>query len=331
MEQYGLGNIFKRKRKDVMRHINMFYKETTKNLKVDPANYLSQMQIEDAKKIRDYLKKKYDNTQSEELLRIINTYDVYLLSDAVPKQFKKKFFSWLVGRGDETVRKNTGFELKPDWGIRHIPEIKELITEMVDIIIDTKHAIQRLSITGPLNFEESYYYFRFLVDVEWMKSSNQYFFVNFLDFTQWDNLSNAADLLVQDAPDENILIDQPPEEEEYVGEWELPSPPSPYANGQEFGELDVAPAVPEQSLFFVPPPEPEPKENFIPRDELVKALPNIETVIEEGIDLKIRPDEKKQTAYGVYKKSLKRRYHNYYGIRRRYKRGKEVDLFTHKS
>ena len=341
----GRGNFFRKKKSRVLKNVEGLFLKAREKMVTEPAQYLGEMDMVYAKKIRDYLKRKYQVAPSEELQKVIQTYEVYIIGDRIQKDFKKKFFSWLVGRGDQITRRNTGFPLVPEWGWRHIPEIKLVIEETIDILVDTKHGLLRLLETGPLNFEEAYIYFRFTVDIDWMLNANEYFFLNYLDFDRLDAIVPVVDELENTLQlnEEGLMPDpvgQPLPPQEPLEEIDDNQGGNASVSGSDTDEVDeIPPPIEEEPVAEAPLPPAAPAVEEVPLMDRVRAhvlddreyeildqalgrvnvadrLPNIEAIIEDGLDLKVKPSKKTSKAYNAYKRSLKTRYRNYYGIKK---------------
>lgn len=96
-------------------------------------------------------------------------------------EFKRDFIAWMMGRGKEEHHRKTPW-YRSDWMMRTLPDVQNMIDGFVDVLFETEVALTKLIMRPPANMRESEAYFKYVVDMDWMRRDDSFFFVDMVEF-----------------------------------------------------------------------------------------------------------------------------------------------------
>lgn len=102
-------------------------------------------------------------------------------SEAANDRYKRDFIAWMMGKGKEEDHRKTPW-YRSDWAIRTLPDVQEFVDSLVDIIYETEFQLVRLITTPPSNMRELEAYYKYVVNMDWMRRDDSFFFVDMVEF-----------------------------------------------------------------------------------------------------------------------------------------------------
>lgn len=203
MRQRGLGNPQARggaARKDTVDAITkkFAHMQTTLNregtmdaLKIADSGARDNVQKLLGRKIKDLtdqLKKTSDTTEKENIksqLTAWHHWKTQFEADALKTpnaDATKDFFAWLLGKGKEEHHRNTPWYRDPQ--MLHLKDVQEWIDGFADIFAESKAELIKLAWKTPQNLDEAWLYFKFIVNSDWMKREDRFFWVDLVNLQE---------------------------------------------------------------------------------------------------------------------------------------------------
>lgn len=203
MRQRGLGNPQARggaARKDTVDAITkkFAHMQTTLNregtmdaLKIADSGARDNVQKLLGRKIKDLtdlLKKTSDATEKENIksqLTAWHHWKTQFEADALKTpnaDATKDFFAWLLGKGKEEHHRNTPWYREPQ--MLHLKDVQEWIDGFADIFAESKAELIKLAWKTPQNLDEAWLYFKFIVNSDWMKREDRFFWVDLVNLQE---------------------------------------------------------------------------------------------------------------------------------------------------
>lgn len=96
-------------------------------------------------------------------------------------EFKRDFIAWMMGKGKEEHHRKTPW-YRNDWMMRTLPDVQNMIDGFVDVIYETEAALTKLILRPPRNLRDCEAYFKYVVDMDWMRRDDSFFFVDMIEF-----------------------------------------------------------------------------------------------------------------------------------------------------
>lgn len=96
-------------------------------------------------------------------------------------EFKRDFIAWMMGRGKEEHHRKTPW-YRDNWMVRTLPDVQDMVDGFVDVLFETELALTKLIMHPPNNIRECEAYFKYVVDMDWMRRDDSFFFVDMVEF-----------------------------------------------------------------------------------------------------------------------------------------------------
>lgn len=114
----------------------------------------------------------------------INTWQAMNEADsaeaAADEGYKRDFLAWLMGKGKEEDHRRTPW-YRDDWMLRHLDDVRAWVETFVDVIYETESAMMKLALNGPTNLQEAEIYYKYIVNLDWMRRDDKFFFVDMVE------------------------------------------------------------------------------------------------------------------------------------------------------
>lgn len=99
---------------------------------------------------------------------------------AADEGYKRDFLAWLMGKGKEEDHRRTPW-YRSDWMLRHLDDVRAWVETFVDVIYETESAMIKLALNGPTNLQEADIYYKYIVNLDWMRRDDKFFFVDMVE------------------------------------------------------------------------------------------------------------------------------------------------------
>lgn len=124
----------------------------------------------------------------------INTWQAMNEADdmegAADEGYKRDFLAWLMGKGKEEDHRRTPW-YRDDWMLRHLDDVRNWVETFVDVIYETELAMIKLALNGPTNLQEAEIYYKYLVNLDWMRRDDKFFFVDMVGLINGGSLGGG--------------------------------------------------------------------------------------------------------------------------------------------
>lgn len=102
-------------------------------------------------------------------------------TEAANDRFKRDFIAWMLGKGKEEDHRKTPW-YRSDWAVRTLPDVQEFVDSLVDIIYETELQLVKLITHPPRNMRDMEAYYKYVVNMDWMRKDDSFFFVDMVEF-----------------------------------------------------------------------------------------------------------------------------------------------------
>lgn len=91
----------------------------------------------------------------------------------------KDFFAWLLGKGKEDHHRQTPWYR--DQALLELPDVQKWVDGFADIWTESVDELKKLAWKTPQNLDEAWLYFKFIVQTDWMKREDRFFWVDLVN------------------------------------------------------------------------------------------------------------------------------------------------------
>lgn len=94
----------------------------------------------------------------------------------------KDFFAWLLGKGKEEHHRRTPWYR--DQALVELDDVRAWIDGFADVFTESVDELKKLAWKTPQNLDEAWLYFKFIVQTDWMKREDRFFWVDLVNLME---------------------------------------------------------------------------------------------------------------------------------------------------